>query len=67
MIKETKRTMSNTIEAVIGRTLAVQRAATPAQPKQLTATCQNGLESGRLAQRKVRLTFTNVLAPQPAH
>jgi len=59
--------MSNTIEAVTGRTLPVQRAATPVQPKRLTATWQNGLESGRLAQRKLRLTFTNVLAPHPAH
>ena len=62
-----KRNMSKTIEELVGRIMPQKRAVTRAQLKHLTATWQNGLESGGHVQRKLRLDLGNVLAQAAAN
>ena len=58
--------MSRTIEAIMPRMTAARRRATPPHAKHLTAIWQSGFETGGHVQGKLRLTFTNALAPKPA-
>ena len=59
--------MSRTIEATTAHLVPVNRPAPTARAKQLSANWQNGFESGGQVQRKLRLTFTNAAAQQPAN
>lgn len=54
--------MSSTIEAIIRHMAPKTRRAISTDAKRLTATWQNGLESGGRVQRKLRLGFTTVPA-----
>lgn len=56
--------MSRTIEAIAAHLLPMKRRAITPDAKQLTANWQNGLESGGLVQRKLRLGFVNVPGQQ---
>ncbi len=56
--------MRKTIQELVGRIMPRKRAITRAQPKRLTVNWQNGLESGRHVQRKLRLGFTNASVKQ---
>ena len=59
--------MSRTIEAIAAHLVSVKRPAPTARAKQLSASWQNGFESGGQVQRKLRLTFANAVAQQPAN
>jgi hypothetical protein len=59
--------MSRTIEAIAAHLLPMKGRAITSGAKQLTANWQNGLESGRYIQRKLRLAFSNPSAQRPAN
>lgn len=50
--------MSRTIEAIMPRMTPAKRRVTSVHAKRLTASWQNGFESGGHVQRKLRLVFT---------
>ena len=60
--RQMKGNMSKTIQAMIERTAPTKPIEIPLKRQRLTATWQNGLESGGLVQRKLRLGFGNALA-----
>jgi hypothetical protein len=57
--------MNRTIEAKIDKLAEARPNMMPANAKRLTANWQNGLESGGLVQRKLRLGFASAAAQQP--
>ena len=59
--------MSRTIEAIAAHLLPMKRRAITSDANQLTANWQNGLESGRFIQRKLRLAFGNPSAQRLAN